>query len=46
MRLWQIAHHLIAHPLMVVLPDRWGTWFHDETAKRAWPEEVEYDENG
>lgn len=25
-------HNAVAHPLMVVLPGRWGTWLHDATA--------------
>lgn len=35
-RVWRFIHNAIAHPLMVVLPERWGTWIHDETARRAW----------
>jgi len=34
-RIWQFIHNVVAHPLMEVLPDRLGTWVHDETAKRA-----------
>ena len=34
-RFWQFIHNAVAHPLMEVLPDRLGTWVHDETAKRA-----------
>lgn len=32
-RFWFAVHNLIAHPLMVVLPERWGTAFHDWTAR-------------
>lgn len=35
-RFWRFVHNVIAHPLMEVLPERVGTWFHDETARRAW----------
>lgn len=24
-------HNLVAHPLMVFLPTRWGDWLHDTT---------------
>lgn len=34
---WVFAHHLIAHPLMLVLPCAWGNAFHNWTAERAWP---------
>lgn len=34
---WRIAHNAVAHPLMLVLPERLGTRLHDETARRAWP---------
>ena len=36
---WRIVHNVIAHPLLVMLPDRWGTWLHDTTARLAWGEE-------
>lgn len=35
---WHIVHNAVAHPLLLVLPERLGTWLHDETARRAWPE--------
>ena len=28
--LWA-PHNLIAHPLMVFLPSKWGNWIHDKT---------------
>jgi len=34
-RLWRFVHNVIAHPLMEVLPDKWGDWLHDSTAERA-----------
>jgi hypothetical protein len=36
--LWSAVHNAIAHPLLVVLPARYGTALHDWTAARAWPE--------
>lgn len=36
-RLWIFLHHVLAHPLMLVLPCGWGNAFHDWTADRAWP---------
>ena len=30
-RLMWLPHNLIAHPLMVFLPDSWGQWLHDWT---------------
>lgn len=35
-KIWTIIHNAIAHPLLCVLPERVGTWLHDETARRAW----------
>lgn len=35
-RLWQFVHNAIVHPMMEILPERIGTWLHDETARRAW----------
>ena len=34
-RFWRFVHNAIAHPLMEVLPERWGTWLHDTTAEKA-----------
>ena len=34
---WSVVHNAIAHPLLVVLPTRWGNALHDWTAERAWP---------
>lgn len=34
-RLWQFVHNTIAHPLLEFLPERAGTWIHDETARLA-----------
>ena len=34
-RLWRFVHNAIAHPLLEILPERAGTWLHDETARRA-----------
>lgn len=28
--LWSI-HNLIAHPMLVLLPQKWGSWLHDIT---------------
>lgn len=39
-RLWRILHNAVAHPLMEILPERWGTWLHDETGKRAYDNEA------
>lgn len=36
-KFWHVVHNVIAHPLMVVLPEKWGTAFHDWTAGRAYP---------
>lgn len=41
MNFWAIIHNLVAHPLLVFLPQRWGTWFHDWTAAKAWPNQAE-----
>jgi hypothetical protein len=38
-RLWMFVHNVVAHPLMEVLPRRWGDAFHDWTAKKATMEE-------
>ena len=38
MKIWAIAHNALVHPMMAILPERWGTWLHDETARRAWPD--------
>lgn len=35
--LWLVAHHAVAHPLMLVLPESWSTPLHDFTARMAWP---------
>lgn len=35
-RLWQFVHNAIVHPMMEILPERLGTWLHDETARLAW----------
>ena len=34
-RIWRFVHNVVAHPLMEILPDRLGTWLHDETGSRA-----------
>ena len=34
-RIWRFVHNVVAHPLMEILPDRLGTWLHDETGKRG-----------
>jgi hypothetical protein len=34
---WRIVHNCVAHPLLEILPERWGTWFHDWTARKAFP---------
>jgi len=34
--LW-LPHNLIAHPLMAVLPIRWGNWIHDKTIPPDFP---------
>lgn len=38
--IWRLIHHIVAHPLMLVLPERIGTAFHDWTGKKGWPEET------
>ena len=35
--IWRIVHHLVAHPLMLVLPEHWGNALHDWTADKGWP---------
>jgi hypothetical protein len=35
-RFWSFIHNVFAHPLLEILPERWGTRLHDETARRAW----------
>lgn len=40
-RLWRFVHNVVAHPLMEVLPERWGEWLHDETARRAFIDQGE-----
>lgn len=34
-RFWWFVHNAIAHPMGEVLPQRWGAWFHDATARKA-----------
>lgn len=35
---WQLVHHLIAHPLIGLSGGRLWAWkFHDWTLPRAWP---------
>jgi hypothetical protein len=34
-RFWRLVHNCIAHPLLELLPERWGTWLHDRTARLA-----------
>lgn len=38
---WGIVHHVIAHPLMAVLPRKQGYKFHDWTAKKAYGYNIE-----
>ena len=38
-RVWRFIHNVVAHPLMEVLPEKLGTWLHDETARRAFIEQ-------
>ena len=38
-RVWRFLHNVVAHPLMEFLPERWGDWLHDETARRAFIEQ-------
>lgn len=33
-RLWRLVHNVVAHPLMEVLPERYGTILHDWTAQQ------------
>jgi len=43
-RAWRFIHNVVAHPLMEVLPERFGDWFHDWTAARAFiPQQVSDD---
>jgi len=32
--LW-LPHNLIAHPLMVIMPRKWGVWIHNKTIPTA-----------
>ena len=32
--LW-MPHNIIAHPLMVFLPEKWGIWLHDITIPKT-----------
>lgn len=37
-RIWQVVHHLVAHPLIGLSFGRLWAWrFHDWTLPRAWP---------
>lgn len=37
-RIWQLVHHLVAHPLIGVSFGRLWAWrFHDWTLPKAWP---------
>ena len=36
-RFWRFVHNVIAHPCMEFLPERFGAYLHDVTAKRVWP---------
>lgn len=36
---WAFVHNVVAHPLMSITNNHWiAGWFHDWTARRAWPE--------
>jgi hypothetical protein len=34
-RVWRFIHNMLAHPLMELLPEKAGDWFHDWTANKA-----------
>ena len=37
---WQLAHHIIAHPLIGLSCGRLWAWrFHDYTLPKAWPDQ-------
>ncbi len=38
-RIWRFVHNVVVHPLMEVVPDRWGDWLHDLTGRKAFPSE-------
>lgn len=38
-RFWRIVHNVVSHPLLEILPERLGTWFHDVTANLAFEDE-------
>ena len=38
-RLWRFIHNVVAHPLMEILPMKWGDWLHDTTAEKAFIEQ-------
>lgn len=37
--IWRIVHNVVAHPLLELLPARWGDLLHDWTAHKAWGKE-------
>lgn len=34
-RVWRFIHNVVVHPLMEVLPQRWGDYLHDVTGQKA-----------
>ncbi len=38
-RVWRVAHNLLVHPLMELLPVRWGNRLHAWTGERAFAQE-------
>lgn len=32
---WRLVHNMVSHPAMEILPEKYGTWFHDWTAEKA-----------
>jgi hypothetical protein len=35
-KFWDAVHNAVAHPLLVILPEKLGNQFHDWTAKKAY----------
>ncbi len=40
-RFWRVVHNVVAHPLIEILPERYGTAFHDWTADRMGPHDTQ-----
>ena len=35
-RFFRVFHNVVAHPLIEILPEKWGVLLHDWSAAKAW----------